>query len=200
MQGGLYVCLQAAFADRKTAYIFDSAGRPPQLQLTALLLSIGPEGKISVRETSHCTCTEKGDHTLIWLPSKPRGAARTWRSVSSLALLTSVRNVVIPLPWSRNYFFINKMRYYHFCGLPDCHWKQVSLKCISEKVVPVHRGRRTDFLEQWRSYVLHLFIIFMWGKQLCYHTHLLRRIILFCPILAKNTIQAHAPSAYLLYN
>lgn len=64
VQGGLYVCLQAAFADRKTAHTFNSAGCPPQLQLTVLLLSNGPEGKISVRETSHCTCTEKGDHPL----------------------------------------------------------------------------------------------------------------------------------------
>lgn len=48
-----------------------SAGCPPQLQLTVLLLSNGPGSKISVRKTSHCTCTEKGDTPLIWLPSKP---------------------------------------------------------------------------------------------------------------------------------
>lgn len=101
--------------------------------------------------------------------------------MSSLALLASVRNIVIPLSRSRNYFFIDKMRCSHFSGLPDCHCKQVSLKCISEKVDPIYRGTRSDFLEQWRSYVLHLFIIFnrwlfVWGKQMCYRTLLLSRI------------------------
>ena len=58
---------------RKRLAHSSSAGCPPQLQLTVLLLSNGPGGKISVRKTSHCPCTEKGDTPLIWLPSKTRG-------------------------------------------------------------------------------------------------------------------------------
>lgn len=50
-----------------------SAGCPPQLQPTVLLLSDGPGGKISLRKMSHCPCTEKGDTPLIWLHSKPGG-------------------------------------------------------------------------------------------------------------------------------
>jgi len=40
---------------------------------------------------------------------------------------------------------------------------------------------------------------------MCYPTHLLRRITSSyitnaCPVLAKNAVQAHSPSVYLLYS
>lgn len=171
---------------------------------------MGQEAKSQCGE--HHTVPALKREILLWSgsPRKQGGAARRWRSVSSLALLASIRNIVIPLSRSRNYFFIDKMRCSHFSGLPDCHCKQVSLKCISEKVDPIYRGTRSDFLEQWRSYVLHLFIIFnrwlfVWGKQMCYRTLLLSRITSsyitnVCPVLAKNTVHACAPSVYLLYS
>lgn len=54
----------------------NSAGCPPQLQFTVLLLFNGPRSKISVWRTSHCPRTEKRDTPLIWLPSKTGGGSK----------------------------------------------------------------------------------------------------------------------------
>lgn len=120
---------------------------------------------------------------LFWSgsPQKLR-AARRRNSVIFMALLSSVRSVVIPLLQSGNYF-INKMRCSHF--LPwHCHCKYVSQKCIPERVGPVYK-RRSGFLKQWKSCSLHQFIIFnryffMGEKQMVCHTHLLSRVTSSC--------------------
>lgn len=67
------VCMSACklpFQIGKQPAHSNSAGCPPQLQFTVLLLFNGPRSKISVWRTSHCPRTEKRDTPLIWLPSK----------------------------------------------------------------------------------------------------------------------------------